>query len=151
MDQPLNQDLINHASKCLAGVPSNDDNHTVAAAARTSSGLVFTGVNVFHFTGGPCAELVALGCAAGAGVLAKDITTMVAVRKDEQGKMSVINPCGRCRQVLLDYNPKMNAIVSDEEGRVRVCQVRSLLPFAYVYKDGDTTDIQEEEEEIAIA
>jgi cytidine deaminase len=29
--------------------------HTVAAAARTSTGLVVTGLNLSHFTGGPCA------------------------------------------------------------------------------------------------
>ena len=34
--------------------------HTVAAAVRDTAGGVHTGINLFHFTGGPCAELVAL-------------------------------------------------------------------------------------------
>jgi cytidine deaminase len=32
--------------------------HTTAAAARARDGSVLSGINVFHFTGGPCAELV---------------------------------------------------------------------------------------------
>lgn len=44
-----------------------DDNHTLAPAALHTSGHIHTGVNVFHFTGGPCAEFVALEVAATAG------------------------------------------------------------------------------------
>jgi len=36
-----------------------------ASAAMDINGGMHTGVNVFHFTGGPCAELVAIGAAAG--------------------------------------------------------------------------------------
>ena len=32
----------------------------MGAAVRASDGRMFPGVNLFHFTGGPCAELVAL-------------------------------------------------------------------------------------------
>ena len=33
--------------------------YTVAAAAMDVHGQIYTGVNVKHFTGGPCAEVVA--------------------------------------------------------------------------------------------
>lgn len=36
------------------------ENHTVSAAVRTTDGEIVTGVNLAHFTGGPCAEVVAL-------------------------------------------------------------------------------------------
>src|SRR3712207_5766916 len=74
--------------------------HTVAAAAMDTTGRIHTGVNVFHFTGGPCAELVVLGAAAAAG--AGPLTTIVAVGDGGRG---VIPPCGRCRQHLLDLHP----------------------------------------------
>lgn len=51
----------------LATTLGNDPNHTVAAAAMDTSGRIHTAVNVYHFTGGPCAELVVLGAAAAAG------------------------------------------------------------------------------------
>ncbi|KAJ6443440.1 cytidine and deoxycytidylate deaminase zinc-binding region domain-containing protein [Purpureocillium lavendulum] len=145
---PLDHDLVAFAASALSAIPANDGDHTVTAAARTSSGVAFAGANVFHFTGGPCAELVALGAAAAQGVLAKDITTMVAVRRDE-GRIRVLNPCGRCRQVLLDYNPDMNVIFLDETGAQRMVPVRGLLPFAYVYGDGP--DGQDTLREVAAA
>lgn len=137
MALPLDQSLKEAAATALAAVPSNPDNHTVASAVRARSGATFTGVNVYHFTGGPCAELVALGAAAGGGVLATDITTIVAVKKDgETGEIGVINPCGRCRQVLFDYHANVNVIASDGGKDVTV-SVRELLPFApYIWGEG---------------
>lgn len=71
--------LVATATALLASLtPSSADLHTVAAAARTASGAVFTGVNLYHFTGGPCAELVVLANAATANAVG-DLTVMVAV------------------------------------------------------------------------
>ena len=99
--------------------------HTVAAAAMDTAGRVHTGVNVFHFTGGPCAELVVLGAAAGAA--AGPLTTMVAVGDRGRG---VIAPCGRCRQVLLDQQPDSVVIVPGDDGPVSV-PIAELLPYSY--------------------
>jgi len=136
-------DLIGRATEALSRIPVHDENHTVAAAALSQTGEIFVGVNVFHFSGGPCAELVVLGVAAAGGVLASDITTIAAVvRRVGQGpgdklSISVINPCGRCRQVLLDYNPDIEVILLDDGGNVVTMSVKSLLPNAYVWPDGN--------------
>ena len=82
-------------------------------------------MNVFHFTGGPCAELVAIGAAAGAG--AEPLITIVAVADGERG---VIAPCGRCRQVLLDLHPDVYAIVP-MDGELQSRPIRALLPSSY--------------------
>jgi cytidine deaminase len=108
-------------AEALAGNP----NHTVAAAAMDIAGRTFTAVNDYHFTGGPCAELVVLGLAASAG--AAPLTTMVAVGDGGRG---VIAPCGRCRQVLLDQQPGCNVIVPTPDGPELV-SIRHLLPFMY--------------------
>lgn len=105
----------------------SDPNHTVAAAAMDVYGNVYTGINVSHFTGGPCAELVVLGAAAGAGPL----MTMVAV--GDRGR-DVIAPCGRCRQTLLDLHPDVVVIVPGSAG-LEAQSIRALLPFAYRYPD----------------
>ena len=52
--------LVRRAQAVIAGVEPNN-NHTVAAAAYDSAGRIVTGVNVYHFSGGPCAEPVAIG------------------------------------------------------------------------------------------
>ena len=136
--------LISLATSALKNIPPTDENHTVAAACKSRSGATFVGVNVDHFSGGPCAEMVVLGTAAANGVLSGDITTMVAVVRRRGKPITVINPCGRCRQVMLDYNPNVEVLVLDEshgvgdKGVVRKVRARELLPFAYVWPDGNT-------------
>ena len=83
-----------------------------AQAVRADDGRVFAGVNLYHFTGGPCAELVALGSARAAGSTA--ITHIVAVGDHGRGP---VGPCGRDRQVLLDYHPGVQRHPADERGR----------------------------------
>jgi cytidine deaminase len=78
--------------------PEQDGVHTMGAAVRISDGRMFPGVNLYHFTGGPCAELVALGAARAGG--ARDIKAIVAVGNHGRGP---VGPCGRDRQVLFDY------------------------------------------------
>ena len=96
--------------------------HTVAAAVRTTDGKVHTGVNVYHYTGGPCAELVALGAARAATVA--EPMAIVAVGDEGRG---VIAPCGRCRQVIADLHPGCTVIVPTPVGTA-VLTVEELLP-----------------------
>ncbi|MCT1438369.1 ASCH domain-containing protein [Brachybacterium paraconglomeratum] len=116
------QRVLNAAREQLQSLTGNL-NHTVAAAAMDTAGRIYTGVNVFHFTGGPCAELAALGQAAAAGPL----VTMVAVGNRGRG---VIPPCGRCRQVLLDQHPDCSVIIA-VNGALTTVPVRKLLPHTY--------------------
>ncbi len=46
----------------------------------------------------------------------------------------VVPPCGRCRQVLLDYFPALKVIVG-EVNRVRTVLITDLLPESYVWAD----------------
>jgi cytidine deaminase len=108
---------------------TGDPNHTVAAAAMDTTGRIFTGVNVYHFTGGPCAELVVLGHAAAAG--AGPLTTMVAVGGEGRG---VIAPCGRCRQVLVDQHPDCLVIIPTDDGP-DLEPIRRLLPHTFRHPD----------------
>lgn len=108
--------------------PDEDGVHTMGAAVRASDGRVFTGVNVYHFTGGPCAELVALGAARAAG--ATGLTHIVAVGNHGRG---VKSPCGRDRQVLADLHPDVRVILPGPDGLVSV-PARELLPFAFDHR-----------------
>lgn len=150
MPQPqateIDRELVALAASALASVPPTNEDHTAAAAVRTRAGRTFVALNVYHFTGGPCAELAVLGAAAAGGVLADAIATVVTVarprrpddRRHFDAAVVILNPCGRCRQVLFDYNPDIDVIVCEDGGNeggeaVRVVKVRDLLPFAYSY------------------
>ncbi|RNL74142.1 cytidine deaminase [Streptomyces sp. I6] len=129
---PVDHELVQAASR-VARTRCRGDNHTMAAAARTRDGRIVTAVNAYHFTGGPCAELVLIGTAAAQG--AYELDTVVAVGDRGRG---VVPPCGRCRQVLFDYFPGLKVIVGEGEGegeRVRAVRIADLLPVSYVWAD----------------
>lgn len=117
------------AAEQVARTRCRGDNHTVAAAARARDGRIITAVNAYHFTGGPCAELVLIGTAAAQG--AYELDTMVAVGDRGRG---IVPPCGRCRQALLDYFPAIEIIVGQGD-HVRAVTVADLLPETYVWAD----------------
>ncbi|MEU6236297.1 cytidine deaminase [Kitasatospora sp. NPDC047058] len=130
---PVSDDTIDHeliaAAEDVVHRFARGDNHTVAAAARNGDGRIVTALNAYHFTGGPCAETALIGAAAGQG--AYDLRTIVAVGDQSRG---VIPPCGRCRQVLLDYFPDIRVIVA-AGGAVHTVPVHDLLPHAYVWPE----------------
>ncbi|MFI8529428.1 cytidine deaminase [Streptomyces aquilus] len=124
----VDHELIEAAAR-IARTRCRGDNHTIAAAARAADGRIVTAVNAYHFTGGPCAELVVIGTAAAQG--AYDLDTIVAVGDRDRG---VVPPCGRCRQVLFDYFPTLEVIVGNGD-HVRTVPVADLLPETYVWSD----------------
>ncbi|MFJ7779077.1 cytidine deaminase family protein [Streptomyces yangpuensis] len=124
----VDHELIEAAAD-IARTRCRGDNHTMAAAARARDGRIVTAVNAYHFTGGPCAELVLIGAAAAQGVYALD--AIVAVGDRDRG---VVPPCGRCRQVLRDYFPAIEVIVGTGD-RVRSVPIGALLPESYVWAD----------------
>nr|AVZ47059.1 dCas9-EGFP-2A-bla [Cloning vector pLenti-EF1a-dCas9-EGFP-2A-bla] len=131
MAKPLSQEestLIERATATINSIPISED-YSVASAALSSDGRIFTGVNVYHFTGGPCAELVVLGTAAAAA--AGNLTCIVAIGNENRG---ILSPCGRCRQVLLDLHPGIKAIVKDSDGQPTAVGIRELLPSGYVWE-----------------
>ncbi|MFD7783376.1 cytidine deaminase family protein [Streptomyces nojiriensis] len=127
----VDHELVQAATD-IARTRCRGDNHTVAAAARARDGRIITAVNAYHFTGGPCAELVLIGTAAAQGVYALD--TIVAVGDRDRG---IVPPCGRCRQVLLDYFPAIEVIVAvgDRPRTPRTLPITDLLPESYVWAD----------------
>ena len=113
-----------------------DDWQEVGAALRTRSGKIFTGVNLDAYLGrmAVCAEAVALGRAVvdvGGNV---GIDTIVAVRhpppdaKDQN--ITVVSPCGACRELIFDYDRKARVIVPNGIEPAAV-PITELLPNKY--------------------
>ncbi|MGW4490734.1 cytidine deaminase family protein [Streptomyces sp. NPDC004376] len=124
----VDHELVQAATH-IARTRTHGDNHTVTAAGRAPDGRIVTAVNAYHFTGGPCAELVLIGTAATQGIYALD--TIVAVGDRDRG---VIPPCGRCRQVLLDYFPTSHIILGPTD-HLHTLPITALLPESYVWSD----------------
>lgn len=137
--------LITAATQVIDAVPRFSPiraptDHTCASATLSSSGRIFTGINTTHFTGGPCAENIAFGNAAAAGVGSsyspgidgEKLVAVVAVLSDGRG---IISPCGRCRQVMWDLHPQIRVIIQIEEGEegLKTAGMEELLPYAYTW------------------
>jgi len=58
-DQHIIEKMVRLASEMLAR-SGDGNNHTVAASLYADDGAIYNGINLYHFTGGPCAEIVAL-------------------------------------------------------------------------------------------
>lgn len=121
------QELINVASDLLKEryLPPV---HSVAAALRTKSGEVLSSVNIDHFSGFVCGEMAVLSRAINDKKY--DLDTIVAVRFDEDGNVSIANMCGKCRQIIHDYAPGMRVICADQEN-VTVKTIEELLPYSF--------------------
>jgi cytidine deaminase len=112
-----------------------NDWQEVGAALRTRSGKVFTGVNLDAYLGrmAVCAEAVALGRAF--VELGDDgIETIVAVRHpppdEKDQRIRVVSPCGACRELIFDYDPKARVIVPNGQSP-GVVAISDLLPNKY--------------------
>ncbi|MFG3257043.1 cytidine deaminase family protein [Streptomyces sp. NPDC048172] len=129
------RELVEAAREIVEAHTDGEDGlHTVGAAVRAADGTVHGGINVYHFTGGPCAELVALGAARANG--ARELSAIVAVGNQGRG---VLGPCGRDRQVLLDHHPGIRVLLPVPGGLGSV-HIRDLLPFATAWSpDGGST------------
>lgn len=128
--EPLSMERrVIEAAETLARSLGNDPNHTVAAAALDTNGQIHTAVNVYHFTGGPCAELVTLGVAATAE--AGPLVAMAAAGDRGRG---LISPCGRCRQVMLDLHPDLLIAVPTAAGP-QMRPIAKLLSDTYFFPD----------------
>jgi cytidine deaminase len=125
---PDDFELIEVARRIVdANTDGEDGIHTMGAAVRGADGATYGGINLYHFTGGPCAELVALGHARAAG--ARELITIVAVGNMGRGP---VGPCGRDRQILFDYHPAIRVILPTDEG-LRSVRIKDLMPLGAVW------------------
>jgi len=124
--QERDHTLIAEAKKAIRlNYDQEHYNHTVGAAIRCKNGKVYVGVNLYSLHGA-CAEQVAIGTAITNGE--RDFDAIVAVRGKEGEE--IIPPCGNCRQILHDYMPDCDVIVS-VDGELKKIKAKTLLPFSY--------------------
>lgn len=122
------------AARTLIRARYVENRHHIAAALRTKSGKIHTGLHLDTYVGraSVCAEAVAVGMAMAAGD--RDIATIVSVRhprpREANQTIQVVSPCGICREMLADFAPECRVIVPVDGGLGRVAP-RELLPNKY--------------------
>lgn len=132
-------DLFHRASDVLESA-FHPELHQVAAAARTADGEVFLGLHIGSRRINVCAESSAFANAEMAG--AGPVVSMVAVCKDETGRIVVTNPCGVCRELMQQYAPDAQVIV-DASGQVRSVPSTSLIPTPWRFPRENEWTVEE--------
>jgi cytidine deaminase len=98
----------------------------VAACLISHAGNVYTGVCIDTGSGtGFCAEHAAIAALVTAGEYR--IAKIVAVWRDEQGRLYVLPPCGRCREFIRQIDPgnlDTEVVLGERDRR----PLRELLP-----------------------
>ncbi len=122
MSLPMNL-LIEVAMKSLKKAYNPYSKLSVGCALKTSSGKIYDGVNIENSVYGltMCAERVAVFKAVSEGH--GDIEEIAVVAST--GKP--IYPCGACRQVLSEFNPRTKIRLSDE----KIITLLEIFPFAF--------------------
>jgi len=118
--------LIQQANAARVHAYAPYSNYPVGAALRTSSGRIFTGVNVENavYPMTICAERVAVFKAVSEGEREFDALALVTSNGGP--------PCGACRQVLAEFGMDTLVLIADERGRLlRQTTVADLLPGAF--------------------
>jgi len=96
----------------------------IGAAVLASNGSIFSGANVENASYGLscCAERTAIFKAVSEG--ARNIVAMAIVGKSED----FTKPCGACRQVMVEFNPKMRVLRRGLDGFSEDGTASTLLP-----------------------
>jgi len=117
----------------------------VGAALLAADGRVFTGANVENPSYGlsMCAERVAVGAAAAAGV--RSFAAIAVAGESPAGLL----PCGACRQVLAEFSPDIRVLRCRPDGTYEQMQLRDLMPSPLTGYSISSTSGDKEELELA--
>jgi len=119
--------LIEAATKVRKHAYAPYSKFAVGAAVMCENGHIFDGCNVENVALGLsiCAERSAIVKAFSEGC--RDIE-VIAIVTDSPSPSS---PCGICRQVLYEFNPKMTVVLANLQGDAIIKSATDLLPFAF--------------------
>ena len=112
----------------LAYVPYS--NFRVGAVVVADNGEVFTGANVENaaYPSSSCAEATAVNTAVASGVRKIDTVAVACVdAADTDGAY----PCGRCRQIMSEFDVDQVIVTAGEGSEVREHTLDELLPHRF--------------------
>ena len=118
------REVIEEAKRARKSAYSPYSHVKIGAAVLTSGGKVFAGSNIENASFGLscCAERTAIFKAVSEGH--RDIVAMAVVGKSED----FTKPCGACRQVMIEFNPRMKVLRRGLDGFAADTTAAELLP-----------------------
>ncbi|MGI5911829.1 MAG: cytidine deaminase [Syntrophomonadaceae bacterium] len=117
-------ELINKAREARQLAYAPYSGFQVGAALLGKSGIIYTGANVENASYGltTCAERIAVFKAVTSGE-----KEFVSIALSGSGK-GYLFPCGACLQVLAEFSPNINVIITSEKDCYKEYNLSALLP-----------------------
>lgn len=128
-----NKRLLDLAKDAVKNAYTPYSGFKVGAALLADSGKVYSGSNMENasYSLSLCAERAALAKAVGEGERAFLKLAIYAA------KQHPVVPCGACLQSLAEFDPELEIITEDAEGKIYVKKLTKYLPQAFKIKQGD--------------
>ena len=120
-------ELVEMAKEVRNNAYAPYSNYLVGCVIEAENGELFTGCN-FENTCvnlGVCSERVAVGKAVSEGVT--KFKRVVLVTQSEH----VASPCGACRQVLAEFSPNMEVVMTNLKGDMKTMTIAELFPESF--------------------
>lgn len=142
------RELVEEARKAMGRAYAPYSGFKVGASILTREGRVYTGCNIENASYGAsiCAERVALFKAISEGE--KDFVALAVVSDGRPAGNPVATPCGICRQVIMEFAPDVDIIMSnpivpptsgethEEYEEYEIKKAWELLPMAFALGEG---------------
>lgn len=130
-DGPKTKALVEAARKARKNAYCPYSGVRIGAAVITSKGKVFTGSNIENSSYGLscCAERIAIFKSLSEG--SRDIVAIAVVGESKD----FTAPCGACRQVMVEFNPKMKVLRRGMDGFSADTTADALLPSRFNPKE----------------
>ena len=119
--------MVKQAAKARKNAYSPYSRVKIGAAVLTGRGKVYTGCNIENASYGLscCAERTAIFKAVSEGE--RDLVAIAVVGESAD----FTRPCGACRQVMVEHNPRMKVLRRATDGFSQNTTAAALLPGAF--------------------
>lgn len=125
-------ELVEQARLAARGAYAPYSRFPVGAAVLGGSGRVYTGCNVEN-------------ASYGLSVCAERVAVWKAISEGETGIMALalygptsepLVPCGACLQVMSEFNPDMDLVMTGRGDRLSLATLKDLLKSPFVFEEG---------------
>lgn len=123
-------ELVEAAQAAALGSYSPYSGFRVGAVVVGAGGEVFSGANIENaaYPSGSCAEATAINSAVAHGVREIDTVAVACIDADDTDGAY---PCGRCRQIMSEFDVKRVVVTAAEGSEVREHTLAELLPYRF--------------------
>lgn len=124
------EELVEAARAAAIGSYSPYSNFRVGAVVVGTGGEIFSAANVENaaYPSGSCAEATAVASAVSHGVRSIDTVAVACLDADD---VDGAYPCGKCRQIMSEFDVKRIVVTAGEGSEIREHTLDELIPYRF--------------------